>query len=343
MLNWGLGHATRTVPVVRELLAAGHRPVLASDGRALRLLRNEFPHLDVRELPAYNVRYGRNLVWSMVRQVPKLLRAVRAERRAVADWVAREHFTHLISDNRYGCHHAALRSALLTHQINIAVPNRLFAGVNHWNRHLLRQFDQIWVPDHPPGSDSLAGKLAEPHPRLPPVRHLGPLSRLVGRDVPKRYALAAVVSGPEPSRTEFATYLRRELPRLEQRCALVLGQPERTDPPSSVGMVDVFPFRNTTQLNRLLNESAVVLSRAGYSSIMDYETLGLPAILVPTPGQTEQEYLARHFAQTGRYVTSDLTTDSLSELLERARRIPPRAVPVLKTPPLRAVLEDFLK
>jgi UDP-N-acetylglucosamine transferase subunit ALG13 len=75
-------------------------------------------------------------------------------------------------------------------------------------------------------------------------------------------------------------------------------------------------------LQPLLNSAHTVICRSGYSSVMDILALGKKSILIPTPGQTEQEYLAQHLHYIGACYTSSQLGFQLSQALSAAASFP---------------------
>jgi len=160
-LNWGLGHASRCIPIVRCLLERGIEPVLASDGMALLLLQKEFPQLKIYSLPSYDIVYkSSNMLWNMAPQMPKIIRAIYREQKTVEQIVRKENIALIISDNRYGCRTNSTQNILMTHQINIKIPSLILERFVAWtNHHFIRRFDECWVPDFA-DEPTLAGTLS---------------------------------------------------------------------------------------------------------------------------------------------------------------------------------------
>jgi UDP:flavonoid glycosyltransferase YjiC (YdhE family) len=303
-LNWGLGHATRCIPLIRELEAQGVPLVLASDGEALHLWRAEFPHLDVLVLPSYGIRYrSANMVRNMAAQLPRILWAIRAEHKTIGRWVQEHGIQRIISDNRYGCFHPKVHSVLLTHQLHLRVNTPWIQQVaNGLLRLALRPFDEIWVPDIE-GAGQLAGDLAHPPVSHPPVRYIGLLSRMnpATEPVEEDYDVAIVLSGPEPQRTILEQRLTEQAVALPYKCIVVQGKTQKKHHHYETDHVEVVSYLTSEALNEVLLRSRVVVCRSGYSSLMDLAVLGKKALLIPTPGQTEQEYLAEQLAQNPRF------------------------------------------
>lgn len=275
--------------------------MLASDGRALQLLQKEFPKLPFAELPAYNISYpSGNMVFNIAWQIPKILSAIRQEKKFLNDFVKKEKIDAIISDNRYGCRTPFTKNIFITHQLNIITP---FAPlqwlVNKINHFLIDGFDECWVPDFE-GEKSLAGKLSE-NRYLKNVKYLGPLSRMKKYEVEKKYDIIAILSGPEPQRTIFEQLVLQQLASVDKKCLIVLGKTDGSKHYFLGENIEVISFMDSNRLNEAILSAGLVICRAGYSSIMDLVSLNKKAILIPTPGQTEQEYLAGRLKNNGLF------------------------------------------
>lgn len=311
VLDWGLGHATRTSALVRAWTAAGSQVTLAGNGRSLAWLAARFPELPCRELPDYGVRYapGPLLIPGLAASLPRLAAAIAEEARRVRAWAPE--FDAVVSDNRYGARSPSLPSVLLTHQLRLAAPRGLGWGedLGEWIvARLCRGFDSVWIPDA--DAPGYAGRLASPHrpDRFPPLRRIGPLSRFSGLPLEPNHPWSgpwetvALVSGPEPARSDFETSLRAELAARPGRHLLVRGRPDLPPAPEAPGpeaLCEV-PHLPDSALAAALRGAARIVSRGGYSTVLDLAALGRldgRAEFRPTPGQTEQEYLARHLRE----------------------------------------------
>lgn len=321
-LDWGLGHVARTTPLVHALLATGTRVVLASNGRSADWWRREFPDLELRELPDYGITYakGWRLVPGLLASLPRVYKAVRAEHALVEGWVKSGRYDLVLSDNRYGCHASGAKSVLLSHQLRLAAPGpltRLEPLGERFLSRMARHFDELWIPDNET-LDDLSGKLGHPSRpgAFPRLRYVGPLSRF--RDLPTpawvdMWDTVALVSGPEPTRTAFEERLRQLLSDRKGRHLLVRGRPDLplpTGEPAPSGLVET-PHLPTAELATALRGAREIICRGGYSTVMDLCALDLldqRCLFVPTPGQTEQEYLAGHLAASHgcRTVAEDL-------------------------------------
>lgn len=303
-LDWGLGHATRCVPIINELLKQNCNVVIGGCGESLGLLKIEFPHLTFVSLPAYQPVYplSGSMVWNMFRQTPKFLSTIRKEHAVIEQIVKSSKIDVIISDNRYGCWSSAIPSVFITHQTNILLPKKfkwLTNPVRRLNVSLIKRFSVCWVPDYPDGR-SLAGKLKSlgKKEHLMRLRYIGALSRFskpVTRGI--LYDVLCILSGPEPQRTEFEKIVVEQLVRSGLRYFVVRGiVSEHSSPATNFSGVN---FLNGSELQSLIEQSEIILARSGYSTIMDLATLGKKAIFVPTPGQTEQEYLGARLRAKG--------------------------------------------
>ena len=309
-LDWGLGHATRCIPVIRELMRQGAQVIIATGKAGKSILKPEFPTIEFIEIPGYPVRYKRGLwlKWGILIGIPHILRQIKKENEWLNDLLRNRKIDAIISDNRYGLFHDSCYSIFITHQLQIqsglgnrsgwpmAFRQRIDRRILLWNYKFISKFSACWIPDEE-GDFSAGGLLS--HPSLPvpiPTKYIGILSRFHFLDnIPEKNTLLILISGPEPQRTEFENIIISQLGSIQMKVSIVRGLPE-TDQPlrfKKEGM-QIFNHLPTKELSELTSRSEVIIARSGYSSIMDLITLHKKAILVPTPGQTEQEYLGQY-------------------------------------------------
>lgn len=331
-LDWGLGHATRCIPIIQEFLEQGAEVILASDGRAYQLLQREFPHAILELLPSYKVQYPtHNMIWNMILQAPKIIWAIWQEHWYLQKIIKKHQINFVLSDNRFGCFSKKIPSIFITHQINIQVPNIfLQLLVRALNRIFLRQFAACWIPDVP-GEDRIAGNLSQAND-LKNQKYIGILSRMQPLELPIRHDLLVVLSGPEPQRTRLEEAILQQLRDLPYTCLLVQGKPEESGNGGigewgNGGMgdrrkVEIVPFLDAKSLNQAMATAEVIICRAGYSTIMDLAVLGKKAIFIPTPGQTEQEYLAKRLFEKQLFYYQKQTELNLAEALEKIHDFP---------------------
>lgn len=299
VLNWGLGHATRSIPVIKALQAKGYVVDLASDGNPLILLQKTFPECRSHTLRSYNVHYPTgSVLLNVLSQSLRILKAVRTEHRQISDIISSQHYDAIISDNRYGCYHPSIPSILITHQLsNLAETSILNFTGERYVEAQLQHFDEIWIPDTP--DRILSGRMTKTHREN--IRFIGHVSDQERVSMPKEYEVAAILSGPEPQRTKLETEILTQLSSYPAPCALVRGI-VRDEPVRYEGNVTIYPYMDRKGINTLLNSSEVVVCRTGYSSLMDLLQVGTKAILIPTPGQPEQIYLGERLSGHPQFV-----------------------------------------
>lgn len=302
-LDWGLGHATRSIPIIRELQRLGCDVLIGGSGDSLLLLRREYPELPFIVLPAYSPRYPRrgSMAWTMAMQLPRFLRVIRAEHVAVQKIVDEKKIDLIISDNRYGCRSANVPSIFITHQSNILMPKRfgLFKNiVRSLNEAMIRRFTECWIPDFP-AAHSLAGDLADFGKMgvKVPVRYIGWLSRFEYRETFSQTTdILAIFSGPEPQRTLLEETVLPQLKSSGLRFRAVRGLPALQ---GASGNNDIVNFLPASELQSWIEAASLIVARSGYSTVMDMKALGKKVIFIPTPGQTEQEYIAKRLMDSG--------------------------------------------
>lgn len=322
VLNWGLGHATRSVPIIQKLLQLNTKIIIASDGAALRFLQEEFPDLQFEELPSYGIQYPKNgnMIASMAKQAPYLLSVIAKERKAIQILYQKHRFNCIISDNRYGCFDKRTKSIFITHQLHLQVPKNvrlLSYFLNRFNHKLIKNFDECWIPDMPE-EKNLSGKLS--HPALPKCRYIGLLSRFEKiNDDKKKYKVFTLLSGPEPQRSIFQNIVLQQLEAADFTSILCAGTKEREIFSTSKN-VEATSFMQQETIAKTMAESKFLICRSGYSTIMDLVKMqaNIKVIFVPTPGQTEQEYLAKKFAADNLCINISQKKFSLSDALKRA-------------------------
>ncbi|MGK0386838.1 MAG: hypothetical protein ACI849_001457 [Patiriisocius sp.] len=293
-LNWGLGHATRCIPIINELIIHGFNVILASEGAALQLLQKEFPKLETITLPSYNIHYpknGKHFKISMLVKAPHILKTIKEEKKQVASLLKQRNIQGIISDNRWGVRSKKIPSVFLTHQINVlSGSTSKITGAMH--RRLIKKFSHCWVPDFS-GQHNLSGKLGHTNTSSIPIQYIGPLSRMAVRYLPKKYDLLLLLSGPEPQRTLFERKLINEFKDDARVILMVRGVVEEVENTRQYGNIKAINFLKTEALEKAINQSDIIISRSGYTTIMDLSSLGKKAFFVPTPGQYEQKYLAK--------------------------------------------------
>jgi uncharacterized protein (TIGR00661 family) len=322
-LDWGLGHATRCIPIIKAFKQLNIKVVLAAEGHQAALLLKEFPDMEVLPLTGYRVHYAKSrllLLLSLIWQMPKIYRTIKLEEVWLKKVVKTHQIDLVISDNRFGLHHPEIPSIFITHQLLIKAPyqwvQNIFQRINY---HFIHQFTSCWVPDMAT-SPGLAGELSHPAkmPRIP-VSYIRLLSRFHRVTCATKYTFAVVLSGPEPQRTILEQTILEELKQFTKPVILIRGLPSETAAIEVPPHVTVYNHLDTIELATELQQADYIISRGGYTSLMELLSIDKKLIVVPTPGQTEQEYLGPHLMQHKRLLCIAQDEFSLADAYEKAQ------------------------
>lgn len=294
-LNWGIGHATRCIPLISQLQKVGYQPVIASDGEALILLRKTFPLLPSFELPSYNVLYAKKPIWFLMRllwQLPKFIKTYFKEKRLIKKIVKEENIAAIISDNRFGVSYSAISSIYISHQLTVKAGLWTFL-TTAIHKNLIRKFDKCWVPDTA-DSYNLSGELSHHISILTPISFIGILSQFEKVEIVIKYDFLVLLSGPEPQRSMLERDLLYQLEDFRKKVCFVKGVIENKVERIQKGNLTIYNYLLKDDLQLIINQSNLIIARSGYSTIMDLAVLQKKCFFIPTSGQTEQIYLAKH-------------------------------------------------
>jgi uncharacterized protein (TIGR00661 family) len=304
-LDWGLGHATRCVPVIRALRQAGAEVIIAADGRSYYFLQEEFPELTLVRLPGYSVSYPRSryLTLNLLLQSPRILKQIHREHKLVKELVNAHKIDTIISDNRFACRSEQTYNIYITHQLHIKAP---VAGgmATRIHRNYYERFDEIWVPDFE-GEENLSGELSHKIRPAIPTHFIGPLSRFSNRikaEKPDDSFILILLSGPEPQRSLLEEILIEQFKHSAENIKLVRGITEANETQEIRAGFLSYDHATSAQLELWIQQATVVIARSGYSTLCDLAVFGKKLIAIPTPGQTEQEFLAQWHSTNKRLV-----------------------------------------
>lgn len=282
------------------MIAHNFEPVIACDGLAFELLKKEFPKLKAIELPSYNISYPKKangFKLKFIKDSPHLLKTIKKEKKVIDALVKAENISGIISDNRFGVRHKNIPSVFITHQLRVLSGNTTWLS-SKMHQKIISKFDECWVPDHI-GTNNLSGKLGHVAGYQSSIKYLGPLTRFKKLDIKSRYNLLVLLSGPEPHRTFFEQKLLVELKSYKGKVLFIKGKIESEQQKEIHDNMVVYNFMTSKELEVAINESDLILSRSGYTTIMDLAKLEKKAFFIPTPGQFEQEYLAKKLDEEG--------------------------------------------
>ena len=300
VLDWGMGHATRTLPLIQHAVGEGWHVHIASKGTALSWLQSHMANESTRGHVTFHVKPGPDISYAkrgnfikIAGQIPAFVAFVEKERQWTERFATHHQIDAILSDNCYGCATEDIPSVLMSHQLQLPTPKWLEGPARAVVQRWASRFDALWVPDLAPGEHSLSGNLADAavHEN---IIYIGVLSRLARHHQPgreKKWARVGMVSGVEPHRSLMEQALRKWMHNTEKPCLLVAGKPGggvRTE-----GHITTWCDPSDAELASALQGAQTLICRSGYSSQLDLAALQTNAILVPTPGQPEQEFLGR--------------------------------------------------
>jgi uncharacterized protein (TIGR00661 family) len=320
-LDWGLGHASRCVPIAKALEKEGYEVVFAASGRPLELLIQEFPKNDFIKLEGYNISYPKNgqMALSMLSQLFKIWKGIRQEHKQLQQIIDDYNIDGVISDNRYGLHSKKVPCVFVTHQLQIQSP--IFSeSLQKINFKYIQKFNECWVPDSE--THQLSGQLSKANNSPFKCQYIGALSRFESLEKTEELDVLAIISGPEPQRSMFEELLKKQLIASKRKAVLVLGKTEENKE-EEIGNLKVVSHLNAKSLNQQMVNANVVISRSGYSTVMDIAKLHKKAIFVPTPGQTEQLYLAKYFYDKNRAFAMHQKELDIQHALQKVEHVTP--------------------
>ena len=325
-LDWGLGHATRCIPIIRALELAGHRVILVTGGRPLKLLKKEFSNAVFYDVPSYNIVYQKrgSFLIKLTIQLRKILGGILRENRSLRTIIARETPDLIISDNRYGIRSKKVYSVFISHQMMIKIPGSSFLEkvVEKWLRFQHAKFDEIWMPDTA-GNPNLSGDLSHKPPLLKNSRFIGLLNRFELKETTSEIKndVLCILSGPEPQRSIFEQKIVEQAVHLQRKFIIVQGISEQKSDVWVNDHVRMISHAHARKLMDLISDSRVIISRGGYTTLMDLVPLNKRCIFVPTPGQTEQQYLVKTLADHDLCVHMEQKEFDLKSALEQVEKI----------------------
>ncbi len=321
-LDWGLGHASRCVPVIKAFIEANANVIIAADNRPLAFLRKEFPDLKCIRFPGYQIKYQRkgSLSLKFILMLPKIIIGIYQEKKLLAKIIDEYAIDIVFSDNRFGLWNKKTKCIFMTHQVLIKSPIK-FAFFDkmlfYINRQFIKNYTECWIPDFE-GNVNLSGDLSHKYKLPIDTYFIEPLSRfknLAEINENKKIDLLVLLSGPEPQRTIFEAIILKQLENKTIKTVIVQGTPEKEESKTISENLKIYSHLDTDTLQKFTLQANIILCRSGYSTIMDLAVFGKKAILVPTPGQTEQEYLANYYKGKKYFFTVSQKQFNLDEAL----------------------------
>ncbi len=326
-LDWGLGHTTRIIPVIRHIQTLGHTVVFAGNEPQRNFINEVFPNIETVRLDGYKVRYSNTswgLIPSLISQIPRLLKVIRQEHEWLLQYTKKEKIDGIISDNRYGLHNPHIPSVILTHQLQVltGMGNMCDAIARKLHYSFLNKFNQCWVVDVA-DIPNLSGKLGHPATLPPHAKYIGLLSQMeASAELLTEEHILILLSGPEPQRSILSQLLWQQTQTLNRKIVFVEGSNDAPTPTHIPPHITYHKLLTHKELQPLIMRAAMVVCRSGYSTLMDLTALHKKAILIPTPYQTEQEYLGKYLHEQGIYYSTPQKDFNLTNALTQAAQFP---------------------
>ena len=319
ILNWGLGHAVRSITLIDHLKNSGHKISIASDGIALEFLSKEFPNLTFYKLPAYDIKYKYHFMpLNIIEKTPQLIKSIIKEKKAVDKITQNNQIDLIINDNRLACYHKSIPSVYITHQLNVPAPNQILHKItNLGHQYFINKYDYCWIPDFA-NENNLAGSISKSKKIKPPIEYLGPLSNIRLENTESRLPLLVVLSGPEPQRSYLENKVINQASELDIEILLIRGTNTKRSFNNQNPNLRILDLVNRKELTTLIEQAQKIICRSGYTSLMDFYLNPKPLYFIPTPGQWEQEYLAKHWQENMGVPYSTQKDFKLKEAYEHA-------------------------
>ena len=326
-LDWGGGHTTRCMPIISYLRHLGHNPIVAGNATQISIIKDTYNNkIQTVHLDGYNIRYSalnRVLQAGLLFQMPGILSKIKQEHEWLKQAV-KEHKLHgVLSDNRYGLHHSTIPTVIMTHQLHVLTGLGSAADgiLQRLHYRQLNKFGSTWIADTE-AAPGLAGKLSHTEHMPERYSYIGLLSRFATPVVPEPQGgggILVLLSGPEPQRSILSAILWRQAVTYKgSNITFVAGSKDAQIPDNIPPHITYHKRLGSEALQPLLRAADMVLCRSGYSSIMDLIALGKKAILIPTPGQTEQEYLGKMLHERGAFYSTAQSGFQLDSALKEA-------------------------
>ncbi|MEY4278686.1 MAG: hypothetical protein RL377_690 [Bacteroidota bacterium] len=336
-LDWGLGHATRCIPLIKAFQSLGYKVFIATDGDQAVILKQAFPEIEFLSIRGYQVHYTKNkglLFFSLLWQLPKIIYCIFHEYEWLKKTQKQYQFDLIVSDNRFGFFHKKVNSVFITHQLNLQTPFKWTSALYQqllysW----LKKFNSCWIPDNQ-DAPGFSGDLAHPK-KMPttPYWYMGLLSRMQSVETKEpinennEIEFLGIVSGPEPQRSIFEKQLWKQGNALGKKFVVVAGVPHNPLYKKYSSCGHLYHHLSMEDLVQKIQSAKFIICRGGYTSLMELAAFNKSLILVPTPGQTEQAYLAKHWSVNKWAVSVDAAAFDLKNALERAKQNTSNPIP----------------
>lgn len=305
--SWGLGHATRSLPVIRKLIEEDNELTIISNDRSLELLKKELgeeiDYFDIQDYPMLLSENSRQFMAKSIVYWPSFIARMESGLQSLKKILENKKYDRIISDGRYDIYSRKIPSFFISHQMRIMNPLRIKMferGSEIFNLFFFKRFAGVIVPDYK--EDSLSGELSHNLGRIDEnkLHYVGALSDFKKKNAKKDIDYLISISGPEPQRTMLEEIILKQVEGLDGNIVITLGKSENFEKFVNKN-VETRSFLTKEEREDYLNRAELIVSRSGYSTIMDLAVIGKKALMIPTPGQIEQEYLGYYHNNMGTF------------------------------------------
>lgn len=322
-LEWGTGHATRLIPIIRSLKKSNNNEIIIGTNKYESLYKNLFPDIEIVNVPKFDIIYRKKTLLSVIFYLPKFIRFIHEDKKFINEFVIKNKLDIIISDNRYGMYHSDTYNVIITHQLNIILNglSRLFSFIVRYRiRKYIEKFDECWVPDIGNIKINLTGSYSYHKVfRNSNIKFVGILSQFDNEktlpSVGEEINLLVMLSGPENHRTLLENIIIDNLVKYNIEATIVRGVKGK-DAPVFIGKITLYDFVYAEKYVELIKKARYIICRAGYTSIMDLVMLNKKALLIPTPDHPEQEFLAKRLSELGYFPYMKQKEFNLKKALE---------------------------
>ncbi len=305
--SWGLGHSTRSLPIIRRLIKENNNIKIICSGRSLELLKKELgKEVTYRDVPDYPLLLSENARQFMAKSViywPLFIKRIESGLIQLSEILKEKKYDLIISDARYDMYSKKIPSYFISHQMRIMNPLRIKmfeSGSELFNLFFFKRFSKVIIPDY--RENDLSGDLSHNLKRIDEkkLHYIGALSDFKKKKMKKNIDYLVSISGPEPQRSILEDKLASQIKDLDGNIVMTLGKTEKQSKIEE-NNITTYSFLSKEKREDLLNRAKNIISRSGYSTIMDLAILNVKALLIPTPGQIEQEYLSEYHNKKGTF------------------------------------------
>jgi uncharacterized protein (TIGR00661 family) len=324
--SWGLGHATRSLPIIRKLISEGHHLTIISHGRPIELLQKELEtsveFYDVQDYPMLLSENSRQFLAKSMIYWPVFIKRIESGLIQLQKILQKKSYHLIISDARYDMYSKTIPSYFISHQMRIMNPLRIRmfeTGSELFNKFFFKRFKGILIPDYT--KDDLSGDLSHNLKRIDTskIHYIGALSDFTEKKTPKKIDYLISLSGPEPQRSIIEQTILSQISEIDGEIVMTLGKTE-IDSKNKQDNITIYSFLPKEKREKLLNQAKMVIARSGYSTIMDLAVIHTKALLIPTPGQIEQEYLGQYHNMKNTFYSIPQARLQLAESLEKTKK-----------------------